>query len=108
MDMGHTAVEGEDSEMGLSVVGKYLCAVGAKDARFVELNDPDAPAARAKDLVFAGEGAARWKKMTRFLRSWGFDGPFSVHGEHTSHQLVIATLGGFDMAAAGQFLLAID
>ncbi len=96
VDMGHMAVEGEDAEMGLAMVRNHLAAIGAKDARFIELDNPDAPAPWGKHFVFAGQGATPWKQVLGLLHSWRFEGPFSVHGEYTSDQSVIATVGGLD------------
>ncbi len=104
VDMGHMAVEGEDDEMGLAMVKDHVSAIGAKDARFIELEDPNAPAAWGKHFVFIGQGATPWNRVLTLLHSWGFDGPFSVHGEYTSDQTVIATVGGLDMAQEAQRL----
>ena len=106
VDMGHMAVEGEDDEMGLAMVRDHLAAIGAKDARFIELGDPAAPAPWGKHFVFIGQGATPWNRVLTLLHSWGFDGPFSVHGEYTSDQTVIATVGGLDMADEARRLRA--
>ena len=96
VDMGHMAVEGSDPRMGLSMARQHLSAIGAKDARFTKLDDPEAPAPWGKHSVFVGTGAAQWPQILGLLKSWEFDGPFSVHGEYTSDQTVIDTVGGYD------------
>lgn len=105
-DMGHLAVEGSDARMGLSMVRPYLSAIGAKDARFIDLGDPEAPAPWGKHFVFLGFGAAPWPQILELLSSWDFKGPFSVHGEYTSDQTVINTVGGLDITDSANTLRA--
>ncbi len=100
VDMGHMAVEGEDVQMGLSMVRGHLCVIGAKDARFVRVNDADEPAPWGKHFVYLGQGAAAWKPALRLLHSWKFKGPFTVHTEYTLDREIMRAVGGVDSSSA--------
>ncbi|MDP6349639.1 MAG: sugar phosphate isomerase/epimerase [Chloroflexota bacterium] len=101
VDMGHLATGGEDVAMGLSMVRLWLAAIGAKDARFAPVDDPDA-APWPRHFVYLGEGAADWPAALRLLHSWDFTGPFTVHTEYTLDQEVTRTVGGVDRSVAAE------
>ncbi len=101
VDLGHLATGGEEVAMGLSMVRPWLAAIGAKDARFAPVDDPDA-APWARHFVYLGEGAADWPAALRLLHSWDFAGPFTVHTEYTLDPEITRTVGGVDRSAAAE------
>ena len=98
VDGGHMAIDGEDVEMGLAMCNGYLTVIGAKDARDIPDERPDAPAPYGSAFVFLGQGAAHWPRLLRTAKASGFDGPISVGTEYTEDQKVMFTVGGKDLS----------
>jgi len=73
----HMALDGEDVEMGLGIVGEYLCLVDHKnfawerrDSRWQRIG------------VSSWEGLVDWRQVITLLREVGYDGLICFHPEY--------------------------
>ena len=94
-DVGHMALDGEDWDMGFSMLAGYLSIVGAKDAHHAPRAAGELPRYTPK-FVKLGDGSIDWERCIRALRRVGFDGPISVHTEYDFDEAVIRQVGYAD------------
>lgn len=106
VDLGHLAINGEDVQIGLAMLRDRLSAIGGKDARHFPDERPDRRARFADGFVLLGQGAAEWPEAIALLKSWGFNGPITVHTEYTTDQDVIGTVGAGEYTPEARALRA--
>ncbi len=94
-DTGHMALDGEDWDMGFSMVAEYLSIIGAKDAHHTPRQAGALPRYTPK-FVKLGDGSVDWDRCVGALRGVGFDGPISVHTEYDFDESVIRQVGYAD------------
>lgn len=94
-DVGHMALDGEDWDMGFSMVAEYLSIIGAKDAHHAPRQPGEMPRYTPK-FVKLGDGSIDWDRCVRALLRTGFDGPISVHTEYDFDETVIRQVGYAD------------
>ena len=94
-DVGHMALDGEDWDMGFSMLAGYLSIVGAKDAHHAPRTAGELPRYTPK-FVKLGDGSIDWERCVGALRRVGFDGPISVHTEYDFDEAVIRQVGYAD------------
>lgn len=94
-DVGHMALDGEDWDMGFSMVASHLSIIGAKDAHHAPRRAGELPRYTPK-FVKLGDGSIDWDRCVGALRRVGFDGPFSVHTEYDFDESVIRQVGYAD------------
>ncbi len=94
-DTGHMALDGEDWDMGFSMVAEHLSIVGAKDAHHAPRQPGELPRYTPK-FVKLGDGSVDWDRCVVALRRVGFDGPISVHTEYDFDEAVIRQVGYAD------------
>ena len=94
-DTGHMALDGEDWDMGFSMVAEHLSIVGAKDAHHAPREAGALPRYTPK-FVKLGDGSVDWERCVGALRRVGFDGPISVHTEYDFDESVIRQVGYAD------------
>jgi len=91
-DLGHLVLDGEDIEMGLSMIYDYLSIVGIKDAMYVRQSDNRTPR-YVPSFVKVGDGCVNWQLALSALKKLGFDGPLSVHTEYSFDESIIRQVG---------------
>ncbi len=94
-DVGHMALDGEDWDMGFSMVASHLSIIGAKDAHHAPRRAGELPRYTPK-FVKLGDGSIDWDRCVQALRRTGFDGPISVHTEYDFDETVIRQVGYAD------------
>jgi len=94
-DFGHLLLDGEDLDMGLSMVRKYLSVAGIKDAYYAPQPDGHEPSFIPR-FVKVGDGGVDWKHALGALHNLGFDGPLSVHTEYDFDESIIRNVGYAD------------
>ena len=91
-DLGHLVLDGEDYEMGLSMIREYLSVVGIKDAYYAPL--PEEHAQRYTPcFVKVGDGCVNWERALGVLKKLEFDGPLTVHTEYCFDESIIRRVG---------------
>ena len=91
-DTGHIALDGEDWDLGFSMVRDYISVVGVKDAHHAPQPPGRVPPYVAR-FVKLGSGSVDWRRCLAALRSTGFDGPLSVHTEYSFEEAIIRQAG---------------
>lgn len=94
-DLGHLVLDGEDWEMGLSMMGNYLSVIGIKDAIYVQQSKGKIPNFQPC-FVKMGEGCIDWLRCFELLKKIGFDGPLTVHTEYQFDEKIIRKIGYSD------------
>jgi sugar phosphate isomerase/epimerase len=91
-DLGHLVLDGEDIEMGFSMIRNYLSIVGIKDTEYVR--QPDGATPRyIPSFVKAGDGGVNWQVALNALKSLDFNGPLAVHTEYSFDESIIRQVG---------------
>ena len=91
-DLGHLALDGEDYEMGLSMLHGYLSVVGIKDAMYVRQLERNTPL-YIPSFVKVGDGCVDWHRALGALCNVGFNGPLTVHTEYSFDESIIRHVG---------------
>ena len=94
-DFGHLLLDGEDLDMGLSMIRDYLSIVGIKDACYAPQPEGHEPSFIPR-FVKVGDGGVNWKHALGALRNIGFDGPLAVHTEYDFDETIIRNVGYAD------------
>jgi len=94
-DFGHLLLDGEDLDMGLSMVRDHLSVVGIKDAYYAPRPVGHEPPFIPR-FVKVGDGGVNWKHALGALHSLGFGGPLSVHTEYDFDESIIRNVGYAD------------
>ena len=94
-DIGHMALDGEDWDMGFSMLGDYLSVIGAKDAYHAPQGQEVLPPYVAK-FVKLGSGSVDWTRCVSAVIKTGFEGPVSIHTEYDFDEEVIRKVGYSD------------
>lgn len=82
LDPAHLAANGEPLDMALSIVGDYLRLVAVKNVRYERTAD-----GRWRHVwTTLDDGLVLWGDAVRQLRSVGFDGFLSLHGEYSASE----------------------
>ena len=97
-DPAHCALDGEEPEMALDIVWKYLCAVNFKNPMHARVNSPESPVAEWKTLWTTGrDGMASWPRVVAALKARHWDGIACCCAEY-SDQARIADVAADDLA----------
>jgi sugar phosphate isomerase/epimerase len=83
IDPAHLSIEGEPLPMVLSMVGKHLRMVAAKNVRYVPSENPGGPIFK-REWCLLNEGLVHWPTALKLLKSAGYNGPVSIHGEYSA------------------------
>jgi len=94
-DFGHLLLDGEDIDMGLSMIRSHLSVAGIKDAYYAPQPDGQKPAFIPR-FVKVGDGGVDWKRALGALHGLGFDGPLVVHTEYDFDESIIRNVGYAD------------
>ena len=79
-DVGHMALDGEDWDMGFSMVAEYLSIIGAKDAHHAPRKEGELPRYTPK-FVKLGDGSIDWDRCVRRTAPRGLRrADFGAHG----------------------------
>jgi sugar phosphate isomerase/epimerase len=96
-DLGHLLLDGEDIEMGLSMIRDYISVVGIKDAEYVRQPEGITPN-YTPSFVKAGDGGVNWPLALNTLKKLDFDGPLAVHTEYSFDESIIRRVGYADVS----------
>ena len=94
-DLGHLALDGEDWEMGFSMIRDYISVVGIKDALYLRQPEGQMPS-YVPCFVKVGEGCVDWQHSLRELCKHNFEGPLTVHTEYKFDESIIRQVGYAD------------
>ncbi|MEC7866693.1 MAG: sugar phosphate isomerase/epimerase [Candidatus Poribacteria bacterium] len=94
-DLGHLALDGEDWDMGFSMIKDYISVVGIKDALYLRQPEGQTPS-YIPCFVKVGEGCINWHHSLRKLLKHNFDGPLTVHTEYKFDESIIRQVGYAD------------
>ena len=94
-DLGHLALDGEDWDMGFSMIKDYISVVGIKDALYLRQPEGQTPS-YIPCFVKVGEGCINWHHSLRKLLEHNFDGPLTVHTEYKFDESIIRQVGYAD------------
>jgi sugar phosphate isomerase/epimerase len=83
-DAAHSALAGEEPELGLDIVWSHLCMVNLKNAFWRRVNGPEAEVAHWEHYYTSGrQGIASWPRIARFLEKRGYRGVLCLSAEYT-------------------------
>lgn len=86
-DPGHMAADGEDYEMGLGIVQRYLSGVAVKNCCYVKTGEsPTEGACWELRWVPLREGLVPWAKVIGLLKTIGYSGFLSFHAEYAEQE----------------------
>jgi len=85
LDLAHLAIEGEPFEMATDIAGAYLKMVAAKNVRYLAQWAPMAMN-WSRDWCLLHEGIADVAASVAHLKTIGYRGPISLHGEYSKSQ----------------------
>lgn len=74
VDTGHTAVNGGPASLELDTVRPWLSLIAIKDAAWTK--------GRAWKVVPVGDGIVQWADVAKGIKTCGFNGTISLHGEY--------------------------
>ena len=100
-DLGHLALDGEDWDMGFSMIKDYISVVGIKDALYLRQPEGQMPS-YIPCFVKVGEGCVNWHHSLRKLYSHDFDGPLAVHTEYKFDESIIEYMRTTHKLAIGE------
>lgn len=90
-DAAHTAMQGEEPEIGLSTVASHLAMVNFKNAYYERVNGPEAVEAEWKAHFTLGRhGRASWTRIANYLQDKGYDGVICLTAEYSDEHQVNA------------------
>ncbi len=88
-DAAHSALAGEDPELGLDIVWSHLCMVNLKNAFWRRVNGPEAEGAQWDHYYTSGrQGIASWPRIAAVLKSRGYRGVLCLTAEYTAEDQV--------------------
>ena len=88
-DSAHSALCGEEPELGLDIVWSHLCMVNLKNAFYLRANGPEAEVAQWKRYFTTGrQGLASWPRVMDFLKKNGYEGVICLTAEYTKEEQV--------------------
>ena len=96
-DLGHLVLDGEDWDMGFSMIKDYISVVGIKDVLYLRQPEGQMPS-YIPCFVKVGEGCVNWHRSLRKLCRHDFDGPLTVHTEYKFDESIIRQVGYEDIA----------
>lgn len=88
-DAAHSALNGEDPELGLDIVWSHLCMVNLKNAFWQRVNGPEAEYAQWKYFWTTGRhGLASWPRVAAELKRRGYRGVLCLTAEYSDEPSV--------------------
>ena len=96
-DFGHMALDGEDAQMGLSMVRQHLTIVAIKDGYHKRRSTGEAPP-HVPAFAPVGQGSVDWRRALGLLVDMGYDGALAVHTEYEFEEAIIRQVGYADSA----------
>lgn len=86
-DPAHIAADGEDYEMGLGIIRKYLSGVAIKNCCYVQTGESSVNGTQwGLRWVSARTGLVPWGKVLQLLKDIDYNGFFCFHAEYTEHE----------------------
>jgi sugar phosphate isomerase/epimerase len=101
-DAAHAGLNGEEPEMGIDIVWRYLCQVNLKNGYWERTNGPEAPEAEWKHHLTTGRhGLTSWSRTAAELKRRGYRGVVCLPVEYDDRSLATASrLVPIDLAYA--------
>jgi len=88
-DAAHNALQGEEPEPALDIVGSHLCMVNLKNAFWRRTNGPEAEAAAWRPYwTSARHGLASWPRVAASLKKRGYSGVVCLTAEYSDEDAV--------------------
>ena len=88
-DAAHTALDGEEPEMGLDIVWSHLCMVNLKNAYWRRTNGPEAEEVEWSVYWTSGrQGLASWPRIAEYLKNRSYSGVICLTAEYSDTQEV--------------------
>jgi sugar phosphate isomerase/epimerase len=82
-DAGHSALNGEDPELGIDIVWSHLCMVNLKNAFWRRVNGPEAEDVQWRPHWTTGrQGLAPWPRVAAELKRRGYSGVVCLTAEY--------------------------
>lgn len=103
-DAAHSALNGEEPELGLDIVWSHLCMVNLKNAFWQRINGPEAEYAKWAPYWTSGRhGLASWPRVAAELKRRGYSGVVCLTAEY-SDEASVDRLAAEDLAFAKSLL----
>ncbi len=88
-DAAHNALQGEEPELALDIVGSHLCMVNLKNAFWRRTNGPEAEVAAWRPYWTLGRhGLASWPRVAASLKKRGYSGVICLTAEYSDEDAV--------------------
>jgi sugar phosphate isomerase/epimerase len=82
VDPAHLAITGEPLPLALEIIGNHLAMVAVKNVAYLPAKGPDRTVWTRKWCLLR-EGLVDWPGTISLLRTRGYKGPLSLHGEYS-------------------------
>ena len=88
-DAAHNALQGEEPELALDIVGAHLCMVNLKNAFWRRGNGPEAEVAAWRPYWTSGRhGLASWPRVATALKKRAYSGVICLTAEYSDEEAV--------------------
>lgn len=88
-DAAHEALNGNEPDLALDVIGSHLCMVNLKNGFWRRVNGPEADYARWTTYWTSGRhGLADWPRVVEELKVRGYQGVVCLTAEYSDHDAV--------------------
>jgi len=88
-DAAHSALAGEEPEIGLEIVASHLCMVNLKNIFYKRVNGPEAESAKWKRYATTGRhGLSSWERIVRYLKKKKYKGVVCLCAEYDEEDQV--------------------
>ena len=88
-DPAHNALEGEEPELALDIIGKHIHFINLKNGYWQRTNGLEAKEAQWHVHWTSGpHGRASWPRVARKLRAIKYSGPFCFSAEHSDTEVL--------------------
>jgi sugar phosphate isomerase/epimerase len=89
LDMGHTALNGEDPELAIDIVWSHLCILNLKNPFWRRTNGPEAENVEWQSFWTTGrQGLASWPRTAAELKRRGYNGVVCLTAEYSDEASV--------------------
>ena len=86
-DAGHSAVAGEEPEIGLEIVESHLCMVNLKNIYYKRDNGPEAENAKWVHYATSGrQGLSSWARIMNYLEKKDYKGVICLTAEYSGEE----------------------
>lgn len=88
-DSAHSALAGEEPELGLDILESHLCMVNLKNAFYTRVNGPESYTAKwDRYFTTAPNGLSSWPRIAGYLKQKEYNGVICLTAEYTDESQV--------------------